>query len=365
MYGIDRRFGIEIEAFIPRMSLSTPHEGSDRQRLSSAMTKALGWSPSGDGWKIKGDGSIRENDGNSSSSGFEYTSPPLEFTNENLIKVRDFVDCLKDQGALVNKSCGLHLHMDMANETTETVAKFWDRYALLEDEIDKGVASPRKGDRAYFCRSIKTIHSKLEELRGRFIELSKKDLSRTEYLSGILLPKVIKSDKYRKVSPRYFYDPHGSMKTVEVRHHHGSMDGKEVAHWVAFCQSLFETSKKAEEEKDKADIYFGMPDRVAEVWKEKATKYPDLGDGPDRSYMYTYGLNNAEEHHRDAADEFFTLSTEDEVRLERLFGIARAAYRDAGESSRYQERFFNAREEYRSACNSTPGGRRYMRSHRI
>jgi hypothetical protein len=367
MYGIERRFGIEIEAHIPNMSLAHPDNyGNDRQKLSASLTRALGWSPSDDGWKIKGDGSIRNEAGNQTEGGFEYTSPPLDFTQQNLIKVRDFVDCLQTQGAKVNKSCGLHVHMDMSGENNDTVARFWDRYALLEDEIDAGVESSRRKDRAYYCRSIKVIHSALDMLHSKFTALAKKDISRTEYLSGILLPKLIYNDKYRKVSPRYFYHPLGSMKTVEVRHHHGSLEGKEVSHWVAWCQTMFEASKTADTEKDKNDFYFKLPDRVSEVWKERPGKYPDRGENNDSRVHHDPSFSYLQDSQAEAADAYVVISSEDAASLNDLYTEACEAYRRAQSGgNREYDTFIRTRDTYYQIARSTPGGRTHMRNHRF
>lgn len=124
----DINFGVEIETY-----------GIGREGAVNAIARALGWTASngyrggykvvdnqGRSWKAVGDSSI------CGHSGAEVVSPILKYDDiEDLQKV---VRALRQGGAKVNESCGIHIHVDAgAFEVPAIVrlAKLWARKEKL------------------------------------------------------------------------------------------------------------------------------------------------------------------------------------------------------------------------------------------
>ncbi len=131
-----RLFGVEIEVF--NISQSRAAEvitaaGIDcRYEEYNHTTRT--W------WKTVPDGSLPSNSA-------EVVSPPLPFNKESLEQVAKVIKVLKDNGARVNNSCGLHVHVDARNidRYQDFAYALYQRYRINEPMIDKFIAQHRRG----------------------------------------------------------------------------------------------------------------------------------------------------------------------------------------------------------------------------
>nr|WP_246240875.1 amidoligase family protein [Anaerocolumna sedimenticola] len=87
-------------------------------------------------WKIMRDSSIHEQ----TASGYandehkvEFVTPPLKYVDIELLQniVRD----LKIAGAMVNSSCGIHIHVDGANHTPQSLRRLINFMTARQDLI--------------------------------------------------------------------------------------------------------------------------------------------------------------------------------------------------------------------------------------
>lgn len=80
--------------------------------------------PAGKKWRFVYDGSIRGIQGNGESTSsrlykVEINSPVLEYSE--MKKLQQVVRALRQAGAVVNSSCGMHVHVDAANHTPQSL----------------------------------------------------------------------------------------------------------------------------------------------------------------------------------------------------------------------------------------------------
>lgn len=165
-------------------------------------------------WKCTTDSSLS---GHRYDSACEIVSPPLPFNRESLELVAKVLKILKDSGATVDETCGLHVHVD-ARDMTQEMPDFsrilFLRYRECEEMIDKLVATNRRTDSNMYSRSMKRYNrsTSFQNLRG---------------------------DRRNKLNFQSF-ERHG---TVEFRQHEGCVNSVKVVAWVAFCVNFFEQSQ--------------------------------------------------------------------------------------------------------------------------
>ena len=219
-----RRFGIEIEVV-----------NTDRQKLVSAM-REQGLSCEYEGythqttshWKIVTDASVR--------GGYELVSPILE-GEEGLLAVKKATKAISaskrhsdiDQ---VNRSCGIHVHIEASNLSSKDMYFVIKRYQDNESVIDSWMPMSRRGNTNSMCRSIANTFSAQRLSRLDAMEDTYENLA-----SAIL---SCSHTRYSKVNVQSY----GRYKTIEFRQHSGTTDYNKIANWIEFLQNFVEQSSK-------------------------------------------------------------------------------------------------------------------------
>ena len=195
----NRRFGIEIEAF-----------GVERNELRSALdAEGLHF------WRVGADGSIR------GTNSFELVSPILVGL-DGLAQLEKVCRILAAKRAKVNKSCGLHVHIEARSFTLPTWKNLFASYANLEGTIDTMMPESRRGQSNTYCRSIVGYTERAQAAT------TVRELVRA-------LP-----NRYHKVNTLAFSE-HG---TVEFRQHSGTVEYTKISNWVLFLHSLISYSEQ-------------------------------------------------------------------------------------------------------------------------
>jgi hypothetical protein len=205
-----RKFGVEIE-FI----------GVYPQDAAAAIT-AAGVPCAVEGynhttrnhWKIVNDASIQVNSNMEPGMCGELVSPPL-CDEQGLMQLRTVIRALASVGGTVNKSCGLHVHVDANDLNAGQILSVVRRYAHFENQINAFMPPSRRGSR--------WAHS----VGGHYVD----DLLRQVNRYGN--PRNIFGGLNRYMAVNLAsYARHG---TVEFRQHSGSTNPAKVANWVTFC----------------------------------------------------------------------------------------------------------------------------------
>jgi len=109
-------------------------------------------------WKFMNDASItcqRKNGRQTVSAGSEYSvelvSPILTYY-EDIKTVQELVRRLRKAGGFVNKSCGIHVHLDGSNHTPRSIRNFVNIIASKNDLFYKALQIPEA--RMNYCRKM-------------------------------------------------------------------------------------------------------------------------------------------------------------------------------------------------------------------
>lgn len=159
-------------------------------------------------------------------------------------QIREVCAALEKQGAKVNKTCGLHCHVDARtslNEFTPTTQADLTRLARLVDKCEAGlfnlVAPSRR--KLHFCRAWGATFARA----GVFLADSAEDRERTldcAVYGSVEAARLGKHSgpkhgaRYRSVNFHAFH----AIGTIEFRLHHGTVDPDKILHWAAVCAGL-------------------------------------------------------------------------------------------------------------------------------
>lgn len=188
--GIGRKYGVEIECYLPGGCYGT---------AAVAVKGALPL-----GWKMKTDASL-------GGDGVEVVSPPIK-GQAGLDALQGVLTLLIDNGATVNRRCGLHVHHDVSDVGRNGMVLFARSWAANQDLIDMLVSPSRRSSaRHRYCLPLST-----SELRN---------LDTT-------LP-----ERYRTVNLRA-YALHG---TIEIRQHQGTLSFRKIEGWIKLTQGLLDS----------------------------------------------------------------------------------------------------------------------------
>jgi hypothetical protein len=212
----NRRFGIEIECF-----------GITRQRAAEVINATglvcrredYGHSTPSN-WKIVTDGSVHGNSGEE----FEVVSPILS-GQDGLDQVRKVATALAGAGAKVNKTCGLHVHVDAQDLSGADIINCVKRYAANESAIDGFMPKSRRAANNTYCQPMTYVAGLLE---------------RTALTSTArMVAGITSSNRYYKLNLCAFVR-HG---TLEFRQHSGTVEAHKMINWIIFCVNFVETSR--------------------------------------------------------------------------------------------------------------------------
>ena len=204
-----RQFGIEIEG--TGLSVS---QAAAALRNAGIPCEDNGYNHSvRPHWKAVSDASVGD--------GFEIVSPILSGV-EGLEAVKAVAAALVAAGATVDRSCGLHVHVNARDLSSKSFANVARRYARFESEID--ALHPRSRRNNSYCQSVNDIVDDITRLEAN--GYSTRELSQNI------------GSRYYKVNLVSFLR-HG---TVEFRQHAGTVDGTKMVNWIMFCVMFVEDS---------------------------------------------------------------------------------------------------------------------------
>ena len=166
MIGIkDQAFGLELE-----------FGGITRKKAAQAIARVVGGharyvggsydkftvtAPDGRDWTIMSDASVNSQGGQAC----EFVTPKC--TYEDIEQVQECIRALRRAGAKINQSCGLHIHIDGANHTAQSLKNLAFTFRAKQDLIFKAVAPSRINNR--YCAPL------TDDLVGNIKKIKKLD----------------------------------------------------------------------------------------------------------------------------------------------------------------------------------------------
>lgn len=162
-----------------------------------------------------------------SSCGYELVSPVLEGQN-GMNDLAIIVSALESISTVkVNKSCGIHVHVGIADATVKKVANLVKYYAKNEPMIDAVMPNSRRSNNNMYCKPVMTYNASNVKRLNKIVKDNEAEVLTTQVskIANFL------GNRYNKVNLHSFR----RYRTVEFRQHSGSVDTKKITTWVAFC----------------------------------------------------------------------------------------------------------------------------------
>lgn len=225
----NRTFGVEIEFF--GITQRAAEAAVQRAGISAMVERYNHRTPNGY-WKLVYDVSVNGS-GTGIGSGLEIVSPILS-GDEGLAQVDTVLKALREAGAKVDRSCGIHVHHDARDFNGTTWRNLIKSYMKFESIIDQLMPESRRANANQFCMSLlrnpNRYYGPSVTVEDAFRALG----SRSGFDS---LTSYFQS-RYYKINLES-YLRHG---TVEFRHHAGSLNGTKVTNWIKLTQGMVERS---------------------------------------------------------------------------------------------------------------------------
>jgi len=221
-FNTTRSFGIELE--IADLKI-------DRRPAQVAINRVTS------GWVVKGDPSIRDMQGNHGNHrSVEIVSPPLSGT-DGRDQLKAVCDLLEQWGSKVNKTCGLHVHHDIADMNWQGMKTILAVTKKYEDILYSALPASRSN--GY------TLNGRPAYANGRWCKMTPEQADQIDAVgSKAEFWSLVRSSR---MGDRYFglnwnaYDRHG---TVEFRYHSGTVEFEKIWNWTVLTQAIVEAGKR-------------------------------------------------------------------------------------------------------------------------
>lgn len=187
-------------------------------------------------WKVMRDSSIApERKGSSANDEYkvEFVTPPLKY--EDIELLQNIVRELKQAGAIVNKSCGIHIHIDGVNHNPQSLRRLVNFMTARQDLIYEALKIGSRANR--WCKKLSP-----ELLR----EMKKKNNLSAEEIESIWYSRH-NDGYYGSVDHQHYNETryHGvnlhsyfSKKTVEFRLFNSTLHAGKIKAYIQFCLAI-------------------------------------------------------------------------------------------------------------------------------
>ena len=243
----ERTFGVEIECVLPEGV--TRGNVATRLRRAGLLANAVGYTHEEmSAWKLTTDGSVA--DGGTRSC--EVVSPVLagEAGIADVVKV---AAVLQAAGCIVNKQCGVHVHVYAGDYDLPQMKKLAINFVHSETAFDAIVPPSRRKDENQFIQSNRTGFGGSYENEGINKAIAAFEACTTMsdliYKVSNVTPRSYSGElttrnwrdngRYRKLNLL----PMLRFKTVEFRQHAGTVEGEKIANWIRLCVAFVDRSK--------------------------------------------------------------------------------------------------------------------------
>lgn len=168
-------------------------------------------------WKVVTDASVNSS-GTGYSSGLELVSPIL-YEEDGLQQLNKALDAIKNAGAKVDRSCGVHVHHDVSDFTVTNFKNLYTFYYQYKNLIDAMLPVSRRDGNNSYCKGL-TSYEIFEIRAADTIGEIKYEMD-SRYVSLNIQSYV-----------RY--------GTIEFRQHSGSVEFEKVSNWVELTFRMVE-----------------------------------------------------------------------------------------------------------------------------
>lgn len=187
--------------------------------------------PEGRKWKVVSDGSIQcEARGGRNASrlySVEVVSPICKY--EDMERIQEIVRQLRQAGAKVNSSCGIHIHVDASRHTAQTLRNIVNIMASKEDLLYKTLKV--QIGREYYCKKADLRF--LDQLNNRPPK-TMEALERLWYNGSSRRHTHYDTSRYHALNLHSVF----SKGTVEFRMFNSTLHAGEVKSYIQLCLAI-------------------------------------------------------------------------------------------------------------------------------
>lgn len=238
---VSRSFGVEIE-----FCYSGRYDVLLAKLREAGLSANIEWDNdhvSYSSWKIVEDCSV--------SNGAELVSPILR-GEDGLEQIKKATKVLREAGCTVDRTCGLHVHVNAVECTVKQLVNVLRRYAANEHTIDTYMPRSRRENRNSFCYTLRNMNfDRLETFE---------DMNR--------VGNNMRNGRFHKVNVSSFV----RQGTIEFRHHSGTLNATKINNWVQFCIGFLEGSINSCGRRQTPNLMFGIPQNLAEYYSQRSNE---------------------------------------------------------------------------------------------
>lgn len=191
-------------------------------------------------WKAMSDGSINcqvKKDGRIRSASSDYSceivSPILQY--EDIEDLQNIVRELVKAGAMANSSCGIHVHVDGANHTPESLTRLLNFATGRQDLFYEALQIGARADR--WCHKISPALLKAMKNGGKESRSAAERVWYSEAndgYSGTINHEHYNSTRYHGINLHAFF----TKGTVEFRLFNGTTHAGKIKAYIQFCLAM-------------------------------------------------------------------------------------------------------------------------------
>ncbi len=191
-------------------------------------------------WKAMSDGSIRTErrvNGTTTSANHNYScevvSPILQY--EDIEDLQNIIRALREAGAIANNSCGIHVHVDGANHTPESLTRLMNFAVGRQDLFYEALEIGERANR--WCK--KMDKSLLNAMKADS-QHTKASMERIWYspvnggYTGGIDHQHYNSSRYHGINLHAFF----TKGTVEFRLFNGTTHAGKIKAYIQFCLAM-------------------------------------------------------------------------------------------------------------------------------
>ncbi len=250
----NQAFGVEIELTgISRQKAAqviAEHFGTNSYYEGGAYDKYIVTDSHGRKWQVVRDSSIKAQYKNGEAAPDTYkvelVTPKCEYND--IETIQEIVRKLRKAGAVANKSCGIHIHIDAANHNAKTLRNLVNIIASKEDLIYKALEVDTAREMKY-CKKVNNVI------------LDRINKTKPEYMEGI--EKIWyngENGRYNHYHPSRYHglNLHSVFYrgTVEFRFFNSTTHAGKIKAYIQFCLAISHqalTQKSASPRKTETD----------------------------------------------------------------------------------------------------------------
>ena len=232
------------------------------------------------------DGSLRQEDDNT-AWGKEYVTSVLQ--GDLGLKNLKMICYELSKRCMVNKQCGVHVHLSGVNFNKENIVMMYWLYQRLQDEVYKMLPKSRRNNE--YCRKLKPIAINIDNLnsvnRNFYIEKYYNDIilfvsknnfpgrevnKKRDHPAGFKCGYDHSSSRYSWVNfvPSVFDTRGNKVYTIEFRPAPGSTSYLKIKNWLLICMALVDVVENHKQFLHKNRETVDLLSVLTEVYGQKA-----------------------------------------------------------------------------------------------